>query len=194
MTPKQLEKIVLDKIYEGKSYQQMYDELNAQFPNREIDLARMVAGNATMDQRTKHGLWNILMMVVIIVNICFNVFVAILMRDETGTVAVVMTLIFTGVYVYLLLRVIKWDLRVYKFVGGLGLLGLVRISMATIGGAVGGTLHFELLNPLNIIPMSMVALGFYLHARLGGKYKTASQQYKDAKGLIRARHTIQFQN
>lgn len=136
MTPKELEKIVLDKIYEGSSHQAIYDELNAKFPNREIDLARIVSSNVSLPQRAAYSTHNIILMVVLIVNICLGVFNAFLSAMAMGAWVLIFGLIFPAVYVVLLIGAVRWDLRTYKSAGYLGILGLFSVSTSMANGSL----------------------------------------------------------
>jgi hypothetical protein len=194
MTPKELDKIILDKMYEGKSHQEVYDDLNARYPNREIDLARLVAAHVSLPQRSKYGTFNIILIVILVINISFGVFWAFAWAMNNDNISFFFSLLFPALYVFLLVGVVRWDLRAYKFIGGLGVLSLIRVSSSAIGGALSASVTFNVMSPLNLLPLGMIVMGFYLYAQLGGKYKTASQQYTDAKGQIRARHQIRFEN
>jgi hypothetical protein len=194
MTPKELEKVVVDKIYEGKTHQEVYDELNAQFPNREIDLARMVSTHVSLPQRTQHNTLNLLLMGLLVANIGSGVFLAFFKAMEVGAWALIFTLIPPAIYVVLVIGVVKWDLRAYRAAGFLGILGMISITNATMGAVAQGTVNIQLFNPYSLLPLGMIGLGFFLYSKLGGKYKTASQQFTDAKGQIRARLAIRFTN
>ena len=185
MTPAEIEKLVVDRIYEGKSHQEVYDEMNTKFPNREIDLARIVSKIVSLPQRNRYGVHNIVLVVLLSLAIAWRVFFAFRILEESGIEIFILAMLFPAAYVVMIWGVLKWKLITYNAVGVLGLMGLFKANGLSVVFAI---------NPFALLPMGMIILGFFLHAQLGGKYKTASQQYTDAKGQIRARHIIRFTN
>lgn len=183
MNSKDLQKIVVDEIYEGKSHQEIYDGLNAKFPNREIDLARIVAKEVTLAQRQRYGIWNTVLIVLLAISVAIKVAVAVYWVSETGPWTLILSLFLPVINVVMLVGVVKWRLGAYSAVGTLGVMSLFKLQNFTLSFA---------FNPFNGLSTGLIILGFYLFRQLGGSYKTSSQQYKDAKGQIRARHVVRF--
>lgn len=185
MTSKEIRRIAQDQLYVGKSYQEVYDELNATFPNREIDLARIVSREVSNAQRKKYGTLNIILMVLLVISIGIKVVTAIGIASELGPAGLVLTLILPAASVAMLVGVVRWRMMAYSAVGILGLMGMF--------GIVDSTIIFQ-LNIFDVQALGLIGLGFFMFYTLGGKYKTSSQQIKDAKGQIRAKHKIVFTN
>jgi hypothetical protein len=82
-----------------------------------------------------------------------------------------------------LIGVARWKLKAYSAVGVLGVMAMFKLQNLTVT---------FMANPFHLLSGGLVILGFYLFSKLGGSYRTSSQQYKDAKGQIRARHAIRF--
>jgi hypothetical protein len=190
MTSKELKEIIEPALQEGQSYQSIYDDLNAKYPGREIDLVRLVSAQPNLDQRIRFKIPQMALIgsIVAIVLVLFVQSIFVLEYAElVSFIAMVGLAIF---YMVLASGIIRWNPRYFMTAGYAGY-GLATIASRSywLGNITSNWIWldaglFALIGFLGSIPGH----------QLGGKYKTSSQQYKDAKGQIRARHTIRFKN
>jgi hypothetical protein len=189
MTPKELRKQVVDRIYEGKSYQTVFDELIALYPNRERDLAGIIADVPTLEQRKKYGVLHIVLIVAITVVLAFKILVALLVAHEYGLWSLILDVISPTFYVIFLVGIVGWKSMFYKAAAGLSAFILVfTLLFAPLGDIT--AIGFGYLGLL----VGIIGLGYFLGSKIGGNYKLGTQQVKDAAGNVKRKHAVKWLN
>lgn len=185
ITSKDIKAMIRTKVLENKSHQTIYEELNAAIPNREIDLARMVGGFVTLAQQERFRLWNWLLIVLVGLVAIGNLILALVKTGGNWDVEASMALLFAianGINMFFLWR---WNLSAYLTVDVLAALSMFEVSSMSVGFVIDlGDVGLGLL----------FILATYIYSQVGGSFKSQSKQYTDAKGQIRARHTVTFKN
>ncbi|MEY3441843.1 MAG: hypothetical protein RLZZ519_124 [Bacteroidota bacterium] len=183
ITSKDIKEMIRTKVLEHKSHQTIYDELNAAIPNREIDLARMVGGFVTLAQQERFRLWNWLLIVIVGLAAIVNIILALVNTGGIWDVEVTMAFIIAianGINMFFLWR---WNLSAYLTVDILAALSMFEVSSMSVN---------LVIDPSDLAIWVPFILATYIYSQIGGSYKSQAKQYKDAKGQIRARHTVTF--
>ncbi|HEX2901610.1 MAG TPA: hypothetical protein VHS96_17995 [Bacteroidia bacterium] len=189
MKAKELRKFVTDLVYEGKSYQTIFDELTARYPNRERDIAKVIADVPSLEQRRKYGMMNIALMVMLSLYVLFALLAAVMMSQSFGTFEMVIMLIPAILCLVLLYGVYIWQPRYYRLIGGIAAWALYVDLKPLLLNA---------FDPWSLIDITMMAimlfLGFFLYDKLGGKYQLGTHRYKDAAGNIKFKQAVRWLN
>jgi hypothetical protein len=196
MTSKELRKQVEDKIYEGKSYQAVFDELLALYPNRERDLARVIADVPSLAQRRKLLWMNILLIVCICLNVLVKLFSAFVEAQDEALIFLILNLIFPTLNVVFLFMIAFWKPIAYHPVAGLACVSIIWNAfylIASSSRAYESFVYIFMAGYLAIL-LLIAILGFYLGQNVGGSYKIGHQTYKDASGQVRKRQVVKWLN
>lgn len=190
MTSEELREKIAVKLAEGKTFQEIYDELNAAYPGREVDIADLVSELPSLPQRERFdfarkgliGVQGVLILVLLVQSV--------LAADNLGSGTFLLWLVPAVVYMVLMAGILRWKPLYFKAAGYLGYLAAGIISR----------MYFQEpgMSPWVWLDAALFAgvgfLGAIPGHQLVGKYKMAAKQYTDAKGQIRTRYTIRFTN
>lgn len=189
MNSKELRKQVVDKIYEGKSYQEIYDELRAICKNREHDLAKLIGTVPSLQQRKQFWPFNVALIVLLAISIFLKVLVGFSLTEEFGAWALLSILIMPIIEVVLLVGVVAWKPIIYRPIGFIGCWSFLTSLK---------TLLTPPFDPWLIVSIVLIAgfifLGFFLHQKLGGKYELGREKYRDANNNVQTRQAVKWLN
>jgi hypothetical protein len=188
MNAKMLEEQIELKIKEGRSFQEVYDALNAAYPSREIDIAKLVSEVPSLAQRQRFALAHRALMVALGLLILVQLFNAVMVGQQSGVWTLIAAAIPAIVYILFFTGIFHWKPMYFKSAGYLSFFLLTVSGERYPEGIVSQYIWLDMA-----LYAAVGFLGVLTGHQLGGKYKTASQQYTDGKGQIRARHTIRFE-
>lgn len=183
ITSKDIKEMIRTKVLENKSHQTIYDELNTAIPNREIDLARMVGGFVTLAQQERFKLWNWLLIVLVGLAAIGNIILALVKTGGTLEFEVFMVTLVAMANAVTMFFLYKWNLSAYLAIDVLAVLSMFEVSSMSAE---------MVIDPSRAGSWALIALATYIYSQIGGSYKSQAKQYTDAKGQIRARHTVTF--
>jgi hypothetical protein len=194
MTSKELRKVVEDKIYEGKSYATVFEELLSHFPNRERDLARVIADVPSLTQRRKYLWMNIVLIVCISLNVLLKLLDALASTEEFGMLGIIFGLVFPALYVYFLFMIAFWKPKYYEPAAALAAVSIVWNTIVILTSGALPALAYVFLGIYFLMLLAIAILGSFLGRNIGGKYKVGTQTYKDASGQVRKRQVVKWLN
>lgn len=172
MDQKTTKKLVEKGRAEGKSDQEIYNELSEYYPSKK-NLALLITGTPTQEDRDKYKMLNNVLIALLAVTILFRLIAAfyLVSAGEWATVFFMfLGMLLTGLIIY---GVFNYIGGFYKAFGFLSLLGVVR-ALAGFSGSIVELIDLALLIPIPI-------LCFYLGAKLFPKFKP-NKLKKDVAG------------
>lgn len=187
MKSKDIRKLVVDQIYQGKRRQEIFDGFNARIKGRELDIAAIVADVPTLAQRQRWQWLNMILIGLLTISILFKVLYAISLTSALGSGALLLAFIFPIVNIVLLWGVVTYRPKSYRSLGFWGLFSALQL----INHWRVSTIDMWTLVDLNMVA-GLIFLGFFLHGKLKGSYRVKSQTITDAQGKIRSVSTVRF--
>jgi hypothetical protein len=190
MQQEDLQNLIAKKIMLGMSHQEIYEELDAAFPGRELDIAALIAELPTLEQRKRYGIGRHLMLGLTGLAIGLCIYDAVLVFYLIGfSVFPLLECFAIAGMAFLGTLVWRWrssGFKVMAYLSGI-MLGLNLMLYAAIGE------RWYVVAQLVVFAL-MSILGMWLGIRLGGKYKSyaPSTQVRNANGEIRTRFKIKF--
>ncbi len=187
MKKQDIRRHVVRQSLEGRSRQAIYDELNATYKGRELDLATIVVEVPTLVQRTNWKRHQIALVALLVIVSIFNVvwWIAVPLDEETNYL--IYRYIVPPVMGVMLWGVATWRPYLFYTTGAAGVLlaeemlrGCSRFGFdpwAIVNAAIAGGIAY---------------LGGILGSKLVNKYRAKTEQYKTANGQIRLRATVWF--
>ncbi|MBO9658609.1 MAG: hypothetical protein J7527_07265 [Chitinophagaceae bacterium] len=157
MDQKTAKKIIDDRRLEGKTDQQIYNELAEHFDSKK-NLALLITGTATAQTRSQYKLLNNILICLLAITLIFRLIGAFSLVGEGEILGFIVSLVGILLPVLFIYGFINYMGPMYKFCGFLTVLGIVQLiarwdsSMLVI---------IDL-----IILVSMAALSFYLSAKM----------------------------
>lgn len=189
MKPKELRHLVVDKVYQGKSFQEIFNELLEAYPGRERDIAEIVADVPTLAQRKKFGWLNIVLIILMAIIVTLKLLGALIVAQELGVFSLIINVILPTFYVIFLIGVVSWRTMYHKAAAGLSTFLFV---FAVIYLLPGDFHPMELIYPAVLLGTGII--GYYMARNVGGKYQVGSVQSKDATGAVRRKNVVKWLN
>lgn len=187
VTKKDIRKLVLHKIEEGKSQQEIFEEIKQEVRNPAREIAQQVRSIATLDKRnnykTAHAVLVILLAVIVLFKVLAGVFVVI----ENGIRWTPMIIVYPFIYIIILYGVIKYRGFYFKFAAAFLLVGNLKPLLQ---------LFTEGFKPMLVIDLIfaavVVALCIYLSKKMFPDFKAIKEKYTNSNGQNRLKLKIIF--
>lgn len=187
VTKKDIRKLVLHKIEEGKSQQEIFEEIKQEVRNPAREIAQQVRSIATLDKRnnykTAHAVLVILLAIIVLFKVLTGVFVVI----ENGIRWTPMIIVYPFIYIIILYGVIKYRGFYFKFAAAFLLVGNLKPLLQ---------LFTEGFKPMLVIDLIfaavVVALCIYLSKKMFPDFKAIKEKYTNSNGQTRLKLKIIF--
>lgn len=187
VTKKDIRKLVLHKIEEGKSQQEIFEEIKQEVRNPAREIAQQVRSIATLDKRnnykTAHAVLVILLAIIVLFKVLTGVFVVI----ENGIRWTPMIIAYPFIYIIILYGVIKYRGFYFKFAAAFLLVGNLKPLLQ---------LFTEGFKPMLVIDLIfaavVVALCIYLSKKMFPDFKAIKEKYTNSNGQNRLKLKIIF--
>lgn len=187
VTKKDIRKLVLHKIEEGKSQQEIFEEIKQEVRNPAREIAQQVRSIATLDKRnnykTAHAVLVILLAIIVLFKVLAGVFVVI----ENGIRWTPMIIVYPFIYIIILYGVIKYREGYFKFAAAFLLVGNLKPLLQ---------LFTEGFKPMLVIDLIfaavVVALCIYLSKKMFPDFKAIKEKYTNSNGQNRLKLKIIF--
>jgi hypothetical protein len=167
------QKFIFDSRDNGKSDQEIYNELSQQYYDKK-GITLLITGTVKTENKKKYKKYNNLLLGLLGLSILFKLLIVFSLTIQTGKLwtlfLVLIVPLFTGYFMY---EIARYNGPIYRFCGILTIAGF----MQTIGNAENG---MDIL--INLIFAGAVAvLSFYLDSKMFPDYSPKNLQ-KDQKG------------
>ncbi len=175
MTKKELTKSAEQKIKEGKSRQETFEELKEESKNKSEEIAKIVRFIPTLENRQKYKAAQIILIVLLSVTILFKMFAGIPIIIENGIKWWPIIFLLPIINIALTYGIVTYKGQYYQFVGIFTILGLLR-SFQNISGTT-----FDTLILVDVgITGGLIGLGFYLNSKMVSEHKTVKEKFQPA--------------
>lgn len=188
MTEKEMKKAVEQSLLEGKSYQEVFEEFNAKFPRREMDIAKLVAEVPSLSQRERYSGFRIGIIVAMSATMLVLLIGGSMHVSGEATIWGALEFILIAPTLYILIGILNWKKSSWLQLVGMSMamvIGLVRFGVRSLG-----------LEPFLIVEIAcfgvVALLPSLAYLQLGGKFTGTYFQERDAKGQIWTRYRVQF--
>ncbi len=187
MTEKELKKLAEQKIKEGKSRQETFEELREESKDKSEKIAKIVRFIPTLENREKYKTAQIILLVTLVITILSKILTGLSIVIEMGINWLPVMFLIPILNMVLTYGVAKYKGQYYRLVGIFTILGLIR----SLKGVLGTT--FEPLVFIDLcIAAVLIGLGFYLNAKMVSEYQTVEEKYTNQQGQSRVRNKIKF--
>jgi hypothetical protein len=157
MDPKSAKKIIDNRRSEGKTDQQIYDELSGHYDNKK-NLVLLITGTASVQTRTKYKLYNNILIGLLGITLLFRLIGAFSLVAEADILGFVISLVGILLPVLFIYGFINYMGAMYKLCGVLTVLGIVQLI------AKWDNSMLLILSLMILIPMAV--LSFYLSSKM----------------------------
>lgn len=187
MKKKEIKKLVQQKIAEGKSRQQTFDEIKEQEKVSSEELAKIVKNFIPLALRDEFKKPHTLLLIILGITILFKILAGLPLIINNGLAYLPLLLLMPIINIALTYGVYKYQANMYMFVAIFTIIGTARSAL---------NLDFENLDSLLIIDLivaaSLIGLGFYLRSKIDTGYETVKVKYTNKEGQPRLRNKIKF--
>jgi ribosomal-protein-alanine N-acetyltransferase len=190
VTRRQIAKLAKAKIKEGKSRQEVFDELSKELDATEIFIARVVRQIPSLKSREKYRALNMALGIILCLSVAIKVLLAsaLFILDEYEPLAVGLAG-FSIVDLLFAIGVFRFWGAVYNAVAILAIVGVVR----SLKYALSGVLDVYTIGAY-ALEGAIIFLGFFLGVKLVSKHKKVTVEIKSDSGQIISAEKIQFRD
>lgn len=184
MTKKEIRKLALQKIKEGKTQHKTFEELKGTSGIPSTELANIIKAIPTLALRNKYKILNDILIGLLGITFAFKIMTGILLIIENGVSWIPILFILPIINVFLLWGVATYSGSTHRLVGVFGVLSLTN----TISNLNEGFLAFIDFGIL----VAIIGLGYYLQSKLTPGYRTIKEKYLNNQNQSRLRNKIVF--
>ena len=184
MTKKEIRKLAQEKIQEGKTQQQAFDEIKelAEAPDEEV--ANLVKTIPTLQIRKKYQVLNAVLISLLLLTVVFKVILAVSMIMHNGLAWSPVIFIFPVLNCAMLYGAATYAIRAHQTVAILTGLGFIQTL---------GRLTFQPVVLVDLaITAALIGLGIYLQGKLTPGFTRVNETYTNPQGKVKARVKIRF--
>ncbi|RYY53627.1 MAG: hypothetical protein EOO09_17355 [Chitinophagaceae bacterium] len=172
MDQKTAKKLIDDRRAEGKTDQQVYNELSQHYDNKK-NLALLITGTASVQARDEYKLYNNVLIALLGVTLLFRLIGIFSLVSEGGILGLVVSLVGILLPALFIYGFINYMGPMYKLCGFLTVLGIVQLVARG---------NFDVLVMVDlVILVTMAFLSFYLGSRMFPKFNPGKLR-KDENG------------
>ena len=187
MTKRELRKKAQDKIVEGKSRQQVFEEMKAEHATRIAEIVKIVRFMPSLATREKYKTYHILLLTFLGISIALKIVAVLPMIIEHGINWLPVLLLLPVINLLLIIMVASYNGQAYKLVAILSFIGVVR-SLGELGKVA--------FDPWMLVGFglagALIGLGFFMHSKMVSEYQLVSESYTTAEGKEGVRKVYKF--
>jgi len=187
MTKKQIRKLVLLKVKEGKSQQEIFEEIKQQVRKPANEIAQLVRNIATLKNRDKYKVPHAILVLLLSVIVLFKLIAGVLVVLENGWSWWPMIFIYPFLNILITYGILTYKGAYFRFAIVLMSFGLIGILLRLF------TDSFEPIVLIDVvIAASIIGLCLYLNKNMFPDFKTIKEKYNNTEGKTRLRLKITF--
>jgi len=192
MTKKEVRKIVNQRIFNGKTKQETFEELKDTSKLSIKDLAKIIQKTPSLEARKKHKTTHIVLKTIFILTIIFKLKfgIQIIIEEEIKNVFQIILIlsIMPIINILLLIGVSKYGPNSFKLAAFFSILGLYQyMRSGIVFEEVGAIIFLDLF-----IHLGIVVLALHLDTKFFPKYLTNKELYQNTQGEEKVRQVIKF--
>ena len=187
MTNKETRKLARQKINEGKSHQETFEELLQETKKPAEGIAKIVRFIPTLENRRKYKTVQTILIIVLALTILIKMAAGLSIVMEKGIHWSPIIFLLPIINIALLYGVATYQGQYYRLVVILSIFSLINGLLNTAG---------EAFDPLILIDLGiagvLIGLGIYLNAKMVSKCQTIKEKYLDQEGEPQLRKRIEM--
>jgi len=187
MTKKEVKNVAKQSIFDGKTKQETFDDLERTSELSPEKLAKIIQKIPTIQARKKYKVLNIILIVLLSLTVLFKMMAGIPIIVANGIKWIPILFLLPIINVLLLIGVATYSPNSHKLVALFTFLGVLQYV---------GNIFGEPFNPLILIDLAIFAgliiLGLYLNYNLCPDYSSNEECYQDSRGEYHLRTVIKF--
>lgn len=187
MTKKEVRKLAQQKIKEGKTQQQTFEEIKEESDRPAEEIAIIVKGIPTLAKRQKYKSLNSVLIGLLVLTIALKMNSGIPIVVEKGIKWFPIIFILPLINVFMLWGVSTFRASFHRFAAVLTMISVIRNLKHFLGESFEPMLILDLM-----IYGGIIFLGFYLQGKLTPGYATVKERYTNSEGQARLRNQIIF--
>lgn len=189
MTKKELKRIAVKKIGEGKSRQESLIEIKEETKETYADIANVLKNTPPNRTKQKYKILNILLLSVLILTIISKLVIGLPIVIEHGIKWFPALLLVPMINILLAYGVATYNGAIYRWVAIFAILTLLRSTPKYFNG------DLDILKSIDLVVIGLlVFLGFYLKNKFSTDYETKREYYTNDTGEKRGRDIIYFKD
>ena len=189
MTKKEVRQLAKQKIKEGKTQQQTFEEIKETSDRPSEEIANIVKQIPTLAARQKNKTLNYVLIGLLALTILSKMLAGIPIALQDGIKSLPIIFILPIINILMLWGVSTYSVGAHRVTGFLSLLALLR----SLGDILGKPFEPLVLVDLVLIG-GMLFLGFYLNNKLTPGYDIVKEKYTDSQGRTKLRNKIKFED
>ncbi len=187
MKKREIRKLAEQKIKEGKTRQQTYEEIKKDSKEKSEVIAKIVRFIPTLENREKYKIPHTILIMVCLLTIIFKMLAGIPIVIERGINWLPIIFLFPIINIIFTYGLITYKGQYYRLVAIFTIIGLLR-SLQYIFGS-----PFEPLIVLELaIALTLTGLGFFLNKRMVSEHELVKEKHTNNEGQLRLRNKIKF--
>lgn len=187
ITKSEIRKQVLLKVKEGKSQQEIFEEIKQEVRNPAEEIAQQVRSIATLDKRNKYKTAHAILVILLSIVVLFKLLAGIFLVIEKGISWSPMIIFYPFIYFIILYGVINYKGFYFKFAAVFLLVGILNPLLK---------LFTEEFKPIIAIDIAFAAviitLCYYLSKKMFPDFKKVKEKYSNNEGQTRLKLKITF--
>jgi hypothetical protein len=189
MTKKELRKIAIKKLDEGKTRQQVLTEIREETQAPAVDIARILTFTPSKRTKKKYKLVNSILLGILILTIILKFTMGIPIVLENGIKWLPILFLLPLINILLAYKVATYQGNIYKWIAILTIVSLLRSAPKLFNE------EFDFLKLVDLtIAGLIIFLGFYLKGKFAADYEIKREYYINDLGERRGRDVILFNN
>jgi len=163
---KKAQKFIVEQRANGKSDQEIYDELTQQYYDKK-EVALFIAGTATEENKRKYKIYNNTLLIFLLAAILLRILSVFGMTLQTGQLWTLLFVFIVPVFAALFAHgVAMYQAPIYRFCGIMTILGFLK-AMSSLESGIDIFINF-------IFTVAIAGLAFYLDSKLFPNYRPRS--------------------
>ena len=185
MTKKEVKKIAEKLILNGKTKQDIFENLKVSSNVHLEELADIIRSIPSIKSRQKYKTLNLLLFVVLFIDILYSIFYKIPIINNPEDKWDLILYLLPIYNIILLYKILRFKAGSYNLVGTVAIIGLLS--------TIGRVHSYEPVLVIDfVLTTSLVWMAFYLNSKLFPAFSIIKENYQNENGDGRLRKTIQF--
>ncbi len=188
MTKTEIKKLAKQKIAEGKSHQETFDEIRKDSETRQSleSKAKVIRFIPTLEKRKKFKGVHWGLVILLAGTVALKLILGFAVISRVGAQLLPVVLLFPVINIILLIGLIQFKSQYYRIIAVLAIFGLLQ-SLFRIAN------NFNIAYLIDLaINGVLIILALFLHSKMVSKYYSFREKYTNAEGEISKRETIKF--
>ena len=187
MTDKEIKRLAEQKIKEGKSRQETFDELQSVSSTPSTGLADIVKFFPSLELRKQYKIQQVVLVLLLVYSVIIKMISTLPLIVEKGVSWLPLILIIPAITIFFTYAVITFKTQYYKWIAFISIWGILKSYTALMDGET--FMYFQLG-----VTLFTAGLSYFLYLKLASDYEIIKEPYRNNQGQNRLRKKIIFKN